>query len=464
VAAEEDQVLGRLEEFVGIPTVAGNAAGLRDGAEWLRRRLESIGFSTKVSAGPRAPFVLGRLDRARDATLAIYGMYDTLAGRPSDAQQDSAGLSLKGRDVATRPRIGNKAAIELFLTAVEELRGDPECPSVVFIAEGAELDGSPGLEAAIATEPDLWSEATSAFWPRASQSRDGPATINLAYRGMLGLTLSVTTSGSDEGDSGISLHTQYRPWVDSPTSVLIDALGSLTKSDGNDLAFDLPPSSWQLPPAPPSFEPGRVLAELGVGPNASLSKDGLWRRLAEVSVNVELLGSPGPGVGLIQPRAAARVQFRLPPRMLTSLVLERIRSHLDAGGWGRVAIEVDYAITGASTAPDAAIVLATEDMYVGHGVSVERWPISTATAPTCAFGALGLNIGDGGLGSRDPRSTRLSIEDDGPIAGVGRTIAGYGTLLRSFARRSSARLSPPARDSVVASAGRSAPEAGRVDA
>jgi hypothetical protein len=439
---EHEAALRRVVEFVSIPTVANNSGGLRDGAAWLRGRLQSVGFSTNLLPGPRAPFVFGRLDSPGKTTLAIYAMYDTPRARSSTIRSTTTKVSHHGPRRLNTPRpIANKAAIELFLTAVAQLRGGSECPSIVFLAEGAELEGSPGLQSMIRERRDLWSGATSVFWPRASQAVGSRVKINLAYRGMLGVTMTASGRASGRGPVGEGVHSQYRAWVDAPTWRLVGALAALATQDGDEVAFPLPTSTWQLPAQPLSFDPGAMLAGLGVAaPAASPDAGTLWRRLAAASVNVEFLGSPGPGVGLIQPLAAARLQFRLPPASPTHDLVKAIRAHLDAGGWQDIEIQVDYAIDGAAADPRSAVVLAAEEMYANHKVVAEFWPISTATAPTCAFAAFDMDFADGGLGLQNPGSATLHIDDDGPIAGVDRTIAGYATFLKAYARMASARL------------------------
>jgi acetylornithine deacetylase/succinyl-diaminopimelate desuccinylase-like protein len=434
VDVTQDDVVRRIIEFVDLPTAASDVASQRRGAAWLRARVAAAGFATSLRDGPRSPFVIGRLDRANAPTLAVYMMYDTresTQGHPGPSHVQSL-APLGPCLIGARP-IGNKAAIELFLTAVEALHDDPRCPSLILLAEGSEIDGSPGLGDLVAHEPDFQSRTTSVFWPHASQAATGEARLNLAYRGMLGLTMTASGRASGRGPASAAVHSQYRPWVDAPTWRLLAAVESLVTDDGDRLAVSLPPSTWPLPKPPATFDPEPLLATLKVSPGATPpdAKD-LWARLALPSVNVELVGTPGPGVGLIQPSASVKLQFRLPPGYPTRTVMDAIRSHLDTSGWADVSIETEYAIDGASTDIEAPVMHATRSMYSSHRVDTDVWPVALSTSPTCAFATLGYDLADGGLGHQDDRRNALVLEDVGSIAGVDRSIAGYATFLTSY--------------------------------
>lgn len=431
---EQGELLRRIIDFVDIPTDASDPRGQRDGADWLRARLVAAGFSTTLREGLGPPFVLGRLETTSEATLVVYMMYDTREPptpkrKPSRIETlDSLGRCL----LASRP-IGNKAAIETFLTAVTELRRDEECPSLVVVAEGMEVVGSPGLGELIAGEPGFFSAATSVFWPRLSQMESGRARLNLGYRGMLGVTLKASGLAWGRGPQSAGVHSQYRPWVDAPTWRLLAALNSLTGDDGNDVQVALPSPPQPHPPPPATFDIQSLIAELGVAaPTSPPDSQRSWARLALPSVNLELLGNPGPGVGLIQPLAAVRLQFRLPPGIPMRAVVDALRIHLDEHGWFDITVDLDYALDGARTDDGSPVVRAARAMYKQNSVELDDWPLATSTSPTCAFAALGYAFADAGLGYQDERRNILALEDVGVRAGVERTVSGYRTFLTEF--------------------------------
>jgi acetylornithine deacetylase/succinyl-diaminopimelate desuccinylase-like protein len=435
VAGDQGDIVRRILDFVEIPTDAANPRGQRQGADWLRARLDEIGFSTSLRDGPGPPFIIGRLAGSSEKALAIYMMYDTRQSQLSETRSRVGVVEPIGRCLIGRHPIANKAAIELFLTAITEARMGGECPTLLVLAEGTEVLGSPGLSQLVVDEAPFFSAAKSVFWPRTSQMADGGAQLNLGYRGLLGVNLSVSGRSWGSGPQSAAVHSQYRPWVDAPTWRLMAAVNSLATADGNEVVLAMPAAPEPLPPAPPGFDIGGRLERLGVATPARMLEPGVaWGRLGLPSINLELHGNRGPGVGEIQPVAEARLQFRLPPGVRTQAVAESLRAHLDERGWPDISIDLEYAISGVYADPQSDVVMAARAMYEGAGVDVDFMPLSTSTSPTCAFGEAGFAIADGGLGYQDDTRNLFALDAAGPRAGVAGAVSGYRRFLTEFAR------------------------------
>jgi len=195
--ANRKRHLDELFELLRFPSVANNQpAACRDAAEWLVRRLKSLGLEARAVTTKGQPNVLGSLHVRDDApTLLIYGHYDVQPAEPLE-KWTSPAFEPVVRDGAIWARGANddKGQLYAHVMAIEAWReaggGVPVNLRVLF--EGEEEVGSPAMEPFLAEhKAELSADAAvisdseffAAGLPSITYSLRGLAYVEVTFRG-----------------------------------------------------------------------------------------------------------------------------------------------------------------------------------------------------------------------------------------------------------------------------------------
>lgn len=237
-AAHQPELLRQFEDFVSIPDVAADPAGLRRNAEFLLDQLRQRGLTAQLLTAPGLPasvppIVFGELRTAgATRTLVFYAHYD---GQPVTAAEWSNGAPFTPmlKDVDGEPRLyaraaaDDKAAIFAQLTALSALQQShtPIHANIRFVWEGEEESGSAHLEQILDAnrkliDGDLWLVC------------DGPVdqtrrqTLLFGARG--DAHLQITVYGP-----AVPLHSgHYGNWAPNPAMMLAQLLAAMKDESG----------------------------------------------------------------------------------------------------------------------------------------------------------------------------------------------------------------------------------------
>jgi acetylornithine deacetylase/succinyl-diaminopimelate desuccinylase-like protein len=347
---EAPRLIGEWQEACRIESVSSaRGAGLDAMASWLEIRAAPLFDRLQCVPTPDGPPVLiGELDGSGPQKLLLYSHYDVVAAGdgwtapPFEAAIHAGALFARGAG-------DDKADVMARLHALEAWRATrgPLPFGVVWLSEGSEEVGSPGLAEVIATHAELL-RADGCVWESYYRSVDGrAAALGFGSRGVLDVEASVRLLSADQhsGAAGI-----YR----SATGQLVGALASLSDNDGR---VTIPGFYDDVAPY---TDDDAALVDASPAPtwNASLSNlDARWtadpnelrrRWLYEPTVNISSIhagSSDGEEAASVLPaQALARVDFRLVPDQHPADVLDKVRRHLAAGGFPDVRIELRTAI------------------------------------------------------------------------------------------------------------------------
>lgn len=316
--------------------------------------LVSLGFECRIvdnSQPGMPPLLIGeRIEDPALATLLLYGHGDVTDGQESKWAEGIAPWALtfvEGR-VFGRGTADNKGQHSVNLAALEaviEAREGRLGYNVKILFEMGEEIGSPGLEAACRQ----YAKALRADLFLAS---DGPRiradmpTLFLGSRGVVQLRLSLAT-GNGGRHSG-----NWGGVITNPAAVLSNALATLVSQSGEILVDFL-----KAPPI--SVEISRLIRDLPVGGddadpaiNPHWGEAGLTDGERLYGVNTLEILALGAGdtvkpVGAVPERAEAVLQLRFVKGTEWQVIESRLRAHLDALGFGEVALEMlgGYAAT-----------------------------------------------------------------------------------------------------------------------
>lgn len=258
-------------------------------------------------------------------TVALYAHYDVQP--PGDlASWQSPPFELTERDGRWfgRGAADCKGNLEVHLTALRALGGDLPV-GVIVVVEGSEETGAGGLERLVAANPQLLAEADAVVVADSGNAALGVPTVTTALRGVVNLLVRVETMAG-EMHSG----TFGGPAPDALIA-LIQLIATLHDEAGDVTVTGLAAGGrWEGLP----YQADDFRRDAGVLDGVELAGSGtvadqLWARPA-----LTVLGIDGPPVAgsaaAVRPRAAARLNLRVPPGLDARDAEAALVAHLEA--------------------------------------------------------------------------------------------------------------------------------------
>ncbi len=403
LAEHQRDWIGELAELCALPSVSARHEGIDQCAALVARMLEKRGFAVEVSPTGGHPVVLGHAGGStRSRTLLFYNHYDVQPPEPLDLWE-SPPFRLSERDGAVFAR-GSKDDKGEFvcrlaaLDAVRAVTGSYPC-DITWLAEGEEEVGSPHLPAWVERHTQRL-RADAAIWEEGGIEVDETPIVRLGARGLLYVELSARVLSRDahSGQANLLPNAAWR---------LVWALASLKGPQERILI----PGFYDAvrPPTPREEE---LLAAMPKGEADIREEFGLHSLLGGVTdvnrayfsptANIAGIGAGYQGEGsktVIPARAVAKVDFRLVPDQDPHDINAKLRRHLDAGGFGGVAIEVLGAERPGITDPDAAVVRLNAEIGAEiYGKQPRVAPLSGGTTPMYLFTERGVPVVAPGVG------------------------------------------------------------------
>jgi acetylornithine deacetylase/succinyl-diaminopimelate desuccinylase-like protein len=381
IDANRERHLENVRRWLRQPSISAENVGVRQMAELFRDDLARIGFheSELVPTGGH-PGVWGYYDAGAATTLAVYMMYDVQPVEPADWRVPPFEAQLVelpvGRAVMARGATNQKGPQRAFLNAVEAIRAvDGRLPvNLMVVAEGEEELGSPHFDEVIARYEQRLRTAAGVFFPANAQGITGAVSMSLGVKGIVYFELEAR-GGDRGGPQRAEIHGSLQSIVESPVWRLVQALASLTSDDG---ATILVPGYYDAIRAPTLEEQRlanaaaiafarnepRMREAMGVARFArgETGRAALIRSLFDTTLNIDGIwgGYTGEGVKTILPHVAtAKVDSRLVPDQTPDEAVRLIRAHLDAQGFGDIALRVLAGYPPAQTSVDAPFTTST---------------------------------------------------------------------------------------------------------
>lgn len=250
--ANAPAIVRRYAEFLSLPNVASDSAGIDRNAVWLRNRLAGTGVEAELLRLPGAPpVVFGRLTvPGATRTVALYAHYDGQPANPEEwlqdpwapalytARHDAGGvrrpLPRDGEPVDGEWRLYARsagddkapmAAILEVLTAFQNAGVRPTA-NLVFFFEGEEEAGSPHLAAYLETYAARLADVDAWLLLDGPVHQSGRPLLAFGARGVT--RLEVTVYGPNRG-----LHSgHYGNWAPVPGRLLSQLLATMWDDDG----------------------------------------------------------------------------------------------------------------------------------------------------------------------------------------------------------------------------------------
>jgi acetylornithine deacetylase/succinyl-diaminopimelate desuccinylase-like protein len=402
-----DEAAALLVRLCSQPSVAAQHHGTAEMADLIDALLVERGFKTRRFSAPSVPdMVYGEICGSGENpfTLLLYNHYDVQPPEPIDLWLSPPfEPTVRDGNLYARGSSDNKGEIATRLTAIRTLlaeRGGELPLTIRWIIEGEEEIGSPHFEELIAPHAELL-QADGCFWEGSGVGQGGVPTLSLGSKGLLYVQLDLEEMASDAHSGNATI-------LPSAAWRMVNALATLRSPSGH---VTIPgfyeavrePSVAQLAVLADRRDNDDLLKEaFGVQRfNDGLSGFDLRKRAAFApTCNIAGLSSGYTGEGtktVLPARAMAKLDFRLVPDQDPTDILDRLKAHLEAEGYGDISVTT-WAICEPVVTPieDPFVqrVMTLAESYLG-GEKAEITPISGGTLPL--LGALRRVVGVPGL-------------------------------------------------------------------
>jgi acetylornithine deacetylase/succinyl-diaminopimelate desuccinylase-like protein len=462
VAADHDDAVRRLQQWIRHPTIAADKLNIESGADYMMQLARDAGFQ-KVEKVPTAgsPGVFATLNAGARRWVGIYFMYDVKQFNPAEWTHPPTEGRLvdrpgTGRVIFGRGAVNQKGPETAFLAALHAFRaaGRKLPVNLVLVAEGEEEIGSPNFPQ-IVRRPDVLAalkKCQGVIIPSAGQGPNGAASISLGAKGIIELELVASGERWGRGPAR-DVHSSLKAQIDSPVWHLVQALNSLVEADGNTPAIE----GWFEKVRPLTARERVLIAEGARGRSEADSKRALgvqrwigdlpWlasleRLVSQPTVNIEGLvaGHTGPGGMTVLPaRGVAKLDLRLVPNMTVEDSIAKLRAHLVRKGFGDIEVNMSGGYDPTETAEDSRIVRAQQAVFTRAGIPFGLSPRSPGSWPGYVFTGppLGIPAGQFGLGTgagAHAPNEYFVIESLNPaVAGLDGVTMGYVDFLYEMA-------------------------------
>lgn len=337
------RALADLGELVAFRSVADadveDPAQCTAAAHWVRQALRDEGLTGDLVRTPDgSDAVIGHYQGPPGAPrVLLYAHYDVQPATPAEWTGDPWTLTEREGRYYGRGAADCKGSVITHLTALRALRADGDYPvSLTVVVEGSEEQGTGGLEQLVLAAPDTFA-ADVILIQDTGNAAVGVPTLTVALRGVVDATVRVQALST-------SLHSgAFGGAAPDALAALIAILASLRNADGDTVIDGLPATgTWDGM----GYDREQFARDAGLVDGARVLGSGtvadqIWARPAATVLGIDAPAVDG-AVAAIQPRAAARVNLRIPPSVdlaeAETALVEHLRSHAP---WGvEVAVEV----------------------------------------------------------------------------------------------------------------------------
>jgi acetylornithine deacetylase/succinyl-diaminopimelate desuccinylase-like protein len=401
-----DGWVAELTELCAVPSVSARHEGIDDCARLVAEMIRRRGFDVRVEPSAGHPVVLGHADGANGGrTMLLYNHYDVQPPEPLELWQ-SPPFAAEVRDgrLYARGAKDDKGELVARLAAVDALRaacGDLPC-RLTWLVEGEEEVGSNSLPDFVRDHIDELA-VDGAIWEEGGTDQEGRPLTTLGARGLLYVELRVRTLSRDGHSGGANLIPNAAWRLVWALSALKDAGERVLIPGFYDTVRPMSARQRELVEALPGGEEESVKASFGLE-RLLLDRTGTAVGAApfDPTCNIAGLtsGYQGPGSKTIVPAvASAKIDFRLVPDQDPHDILDKLRRHLDAGGFADVEIEVLGPERPGMVDPDAPLVrLCAETGEEVYGAPALVRPLSGGTTPKYLFTERGVPVVAPGVG------------------------------------------------------------------
>ena len=334
-----DDYLEDYYSFLRFPSVSTDekyAGKVRDCAQWLSKKLTTIGLESKVVPTAGHPIVWARNEHKKNRpTVLLYGHYDVQPPDPLELWESPPFEPvLKNGYVFARGATDNKGQILSHVIGIQEtLKKNGDVPvNLDLVVEGEEEVGSQNLGKFLTDNREALKCDVVLVSDTGMIAKKTP-TLSYGLRGVAALEVKVIAAQMDL-HSGV-----FGGAVANPAAALARMLASLHDENGHIAVagfYDdvLPLEDWEreawkkLPVDADAEMLGETKAPALFGEAGFTTLERIWAR-PTAEINGMGSGYQGPGTKTVLPsHAMAKLTFRLVPNQKGDAIVDLVKKHL----------------------------------------------------------------------------------------------------------------------------------------
>jgi len=334
-----DDYLEDYYSFLRFPSVSTDekyAGKVRDCAQWLSKKLTTIGLESKVVPTAGHPIVWARNEHKKNRpTVLLYGHYDVQPPDPLELWESPPFEPvLKNGYVFARGATDNKGQILSHVIGIQEtLKKNGDVPvNLDLVVEGEEEVGSQNLGKFLTDNREALKCDVVLVSDTGMIAKKTP-TLSYGLRGVAALEVKVIAAQMDL-HSGV-----FGGAVANPAAALARMLASLHDENGHIAVagfYDdvLPLEDWEreawkkLPVDADAEMLGETKAPALFGEAGFTTLERIWAR-PTAEINGMGSGYQGPGTKTVLPsHAMAKLTFRLVPNQKGDAIVDLVKKHI----------------------------------------------------------------------------------------------------------------------------------------
>lgn len=353
IDARRDELVDELQTLLRQPSISAQKIGLNECADLLLGQMIDDGLAnTRRIPVPGGPDLLYATETATipDAkTLLCYSHYDVQPPEPLEKWVDPPfSAAIRDGVIYARGATDNKSGALAFVRAAQafrEVRGGPPV-NLVFLCEGEEEVGSPHLASWVENNKALCQCDASIGLDGGVNRTSFKPEIHLGIKAILAIDLRVKSHGIDFWSGRAQLmKAKSAPWR------LVHCLGTIFDQDGRILIdgwYDelLPPDDddlYYLQEELKFFDRAELARQFGLTADFPYDDDIELLKAIHYGASCNIAGLnagyTGEGMKTIVPmEAAAKLDFRCPPKLEPADQLKKLQAHLDKHGFDDIEI------------------------------------------------------------------------------------------------------------------------------
>jgi len=405
-----------LISFLKIPSYTSNREGIKEAKDFITSYISNFCEKVVEIEGEMNPLLLAEVDGDSKEKLLIYMMYDTQPvykekewmKRPFGAEIADLPKPLDKLDkvIIARGAYNSKTPLLCFLNVVKLLKEEEKLPiSLLFLIDGEEEQGSPTLLNTLKTKKNMFNSCIDAYYPSIKQDLDGTSVLKLGYKGILSLTIKVSSLNAES-------HSAFSSMIPNPAQDLIFVLNGIyseNKFKINSLSVPYKMTKKEnkiIDDLMESIDLGIVKEKAGI--KQTLRNDTkliVIDYLFNPTFNISTLksGYLENGVkNVVANKAECNIDIRFAHDISVNLIFEEIKKKVeDLTRNLKSSFEIiqNIGYDKSKVRENSILVKSLVDSFKELGFTTQIWPISAAAAPLSPIQSqLGLNFIVGGLG------------------------------------------------------------------
>ncbi|MFX0024349.1 MAG: M20/M25/M40 family metallo-hydrolase [Candidatus Hermodarchaeota archaeon] len=407
-----------LSQFLKIPSNTLNTEGIERAKDYIVSYISDISEETNLYEGIINPIILAKVEGEVKETLLIYMMYDT---QPVNNEKDwissPFGAELKilpvplnklGDCIISRGAYNSKTPLLCFLNIVKILKKNQSLPiSLLLLFDGEEEKGSLTLLKFLEnnTNRKIFSNCIDAYYPSTKQDINGKLVLKLGYKGILSLTISVSSKNEEP-------HSAFSSMIPNPATELVSLLNTIYSN--NEFQIDSLKKPYILNDEEQSLIDS-LIEELDI--ESIKQKAGIKQTVEEdpYKAFVSYLFNPTFNISTLKSgfleegsknyvpnHALCNVDIRFAHHLTTHEIFEEIQEKVELYSQNtksQIEIIKNIGYESSRVRKDSFLVKSLKESASLLGASTELWPLSAAAAPLSKLQKeLKLNFITGGLG------------------------------------------------------------------